>query len=455
MVKADREIRDPVHGLIRLSDQEIRIIDSPTFQRLRRIKQLALAQLVYPGALHTRFEHSLGTMHVASQIMEAIARKEHVCDTDIEIVRLASLLHDIGHGPFSHVSEYLLEACSQPQTGAREKIHERLTVDIVTNEQSIGGSLSDQQKEAVCRIIQGTTQKDVRRDVVSSNLDADKIDYLARDAHYAGVKYGAFDADKIIDSFTMVRRGQESYLAIEESAIFAVEQLIIAKYHMTQQVYAHRIRVITDSMIVRGLMLAIEDGLTEVKDLYTYDSSPEYCENYTRYDDESIFDLVLRCNFERPQGFFERLRSRRLFKQVLRLPLDATISNNIDAISLYRLGNLSAADKQATESRIATELNCHPWEVIVDVKNVKHPAYQSPGVLDPEDVLVISDDLVPKRLNSYQELVSAKLPAYETLHVIAPHTWQSGENQPSVADQKRDIEVVVKEVVIDHVGGGT
>ena len=453
MVKADREIRDPVHGLIRLSDQEIRIIDSPKFQRLRRIKQLVLAQLVYPGALHTRFEHSLGTLHVASQIMEVIARKEQVCDSDIEIVRLAALLHDIGHGPFSHVSEYLLAACSQTQTGAREKIHEQITVDIVTNEPSIVGNLSDQQKEAVCLIIQGTTRKDVRRDVVSSNLDADKIDYLARDAHYAGVKYGAIDADKIIDSFTMVRRDEESYLAIEESAIFAVEQLIIAKHHMTQQVYAHRIRVITDSMIVRGLMLAIEDGLAEVKELYTYDSSPEYCENYTRYDDERIFDLVLGCNFKRPKDFFERLRSRRLFKQVLRLPLDATVSNNIDSISLYRLGVLSTEDKQAMETKIAAELNCDPWEVIVDVKNVKHPAYQSPGVLDPEDVLVISDDNVPKPLNSYQELVSAKLPAHETLHVIAPHIWQIGKNQASVSEQKKEIEAIVKGVVIDHVEG--
>ena len=166
MVKADREIRDPVHGLIRLSDQEIRIIDSPTFQRLRRIKQLALAQLVYPGALHTRFEHSLGTLHVASQIMGAIARKERLCDTDVEIVRLASLLHDVGHGPFSHVSEYLLEVCSKAQTGAREKIHEQLTVDIVTAAPSIDLEKLERPTDTEschCResIIQGTTQKDV------------------------------------------------------------------------------------------------------------------------------------------------------------------------------------------------------------------------------------------------------------------------------------------------------
>ena len=97
MVNAAHEIRDPIHGLIRLTDQEISIIDTPPFQRLRRIKQLALANLVYPGALHTRFEHSLGTLHTAARIMDTFEIKEHV-----EVVRLAALLHDIGHGPFSH-----------------------------------------------------------------------------------------------------------------------------------------------------------------------------------------------------------------------------------------------------------------------------------------------------------------------------------------------------------------
>ncbi len=210
MVNAAHEIRDPIHGLIRLTDQEISIIDTPPFQRLRRIKQLALANLVYPGALHTRFEHSLGTLHTAARIMDTFEIKEQLCDNDVEVVRLAALLHDIGHGPFSHVSEYLLDDYYQPSvgtSGVREKIHEKLTVDIISHEPSIAEKLSDDQREAVCQMIRGTNLRDMRRDIVSSNLDADKIDYLLRDTYYAGVKYGIIDSDMIIDSFTGYRRG--------------------------------------------------------------------------------------------------------------------------------------------------------------------------------------------------------------------------------------------------------
>ena len=107
----DNEVRDPIHGLIRLTDQEMRIINTPAFQRVRRIRQLAMADLVYPGALYTRFEHSVGTLHVAHRILRHLDTIEHgfYSDEDKTVVRLLALLHDIGHGPFSHVSEHLLD----------------------------------------------------------------------------------------------------------------------------------------------------------------------------------------------------------------------------------------------------------------------------------------------------------------------------------------------------------
>ena len=183
-VKPMNEIRDPVHGLIRLTDQELRIVDSSPFQRLRRIKQLAMADLVYPGARHTRFEHSLGTLHTAGRILDTVVERGELANEDVATVRLAALLHDVGHGPFSHVSEYLLDQYYDYPDGAvgnREKIHERLTVDFISNEPAIARLLTDEQREAVCDIIQGSRRRDARRDVVSSDLDADKIDYLPRD----------------------------------------------------------------------------------------------------------------------------------------------------------------------------------------------------------------------------------------------------------------------------------
>ena len=250
-IQANREFRDPVHGLIKLTDQEVNIIDQLPFQRLRRIKQLAMAHLVYPGALHTRFDHSLGTLHAAGQIVRNVAIAEQLSYDDVISIRLAALLHDIGHGPFSHVSEYLLEKYHQlPQSsvGEREKIHEKLTVDIISNDSSIAELLKDEQQQDIRLIIEGSSRSDIRRDIVSSDLDADKIDYLSRDSYFTGVKYGIFDIEKIYDSFVYLSQGEQSYLGIDESGIFAIEQLILAKYHMTQQVYAHRVRVITDSI---------------------------------------------------------------------------------------------------------------------------------------------------------------------------------------------------------------
>lgn len=446
MVNADHEIRDPIHGLIRLTDQEISIIDTPPFQRLRRIKQLALANLVYPGALHTRFEHSLGTLHIADRIMSTLDIREQLCDNDIVIVRLAALLHDIGHGPFSHVSEYLLDDYYQPPAGTpgiREKIHEKLTVDIIYHEPSIAEKLSHEQREAICQMIRGSNRRDMKRDIVSSDLDADKIDYLLRDAYYAGVKYGVIDSDKIIDSFRSFSSGSETFLSIDESGIFAVEQLILAKHHMTQQVYSHRIRVITDYMIVRGLRLAIEDGLDEIKELYSYDGSEDFYSNYIEYSDERIFDVILKSDFERSRRIFDHLHSRRLYKQIMGLRLTPLYVP--DAIVRSRLINLTQEDKSNLEIELSTQLECEPWEVIVEVKNVKNPAYQAPGVLEPEAILIVDRVGGRKSMKEYEELVSGELPSFNTLYVIAPCQLASA-NRAKLAEN-------IREAIFQYAGG--
>ena len=279
------ELRDPIHGLIRLTEQERSIVDTPVFQRLRRIRQLAMADLVYPGALHTRFEHSLGTMHISQRILTRIAETEDVPDDDVRIVRLAALLHDIGHGPFSHVSEYVLDQFYDRDAvgpaALREKIHEKITVDIIDRRPEIASLLTDAEREAVIRIIQGTGLRDYRRDIVSSSLDADKMDYLLRDAYFAGVRYGLFDLEKAVESCKVVRDDDETFLMVDESGLFTVEQLVLSKNHMTQQVYAHRVRTITDVMIVRGLELAIETD-EEIRCAYTYDGTSEHLRAVSR-----------------------------------------------------------------------------------------------------------------------------------------------------------------------------
>ncbi|MBT97679.1 MAG: hypothetical protein CL902_03515 [Dehalococcoidia bacterium] len=162
------ELRDPVHGLIRLSDQEIELINTGPFQRLRRIRQLAAADLVFPGAVHTRFDHSLGTMHIAGRLLNHLRLTNEIDDSDVEIVRLAALLHDIGHGPFSHVSDYLLGKYYDKATVGetpREKIHEKVTVDIINNLEVISSLLTTNQKIGISKIILGDSSRDYRRDI--------------------------------------------------------------------------------------------------------------------------------------------------------------------------------------------------------------------------------------------------------------------------------------------------
>ena len=150
MTKRTYRVRDPIHGLIELSEKEVKLINTKAFQRLRRIRQLAMAFLVYPSALHTRFEHSIGVMHIAGRICAELKNRgsNKVTDKAIEQVRLAALLHDIGHGPFSHVSELLLEkyASEHPVTKQnREKIHEQITVDIIRHDCEINDILCPEQ----------------------------------------------------------------------------------------------------------------------------------------------------------------------------------------------------------------------------------------------------------------------------------------------------------------------
>ena len=206
MIERPHEMRDPIHGFIKLSETEKRLINSQVFQRLRRIRQLAMTFLVYPGAVHTRFDHSIGVMHVAGRICARLRElnPERVSNEDIDQVRLAALLHDVGHGPFSHVSEHLLDEFTYDKTDKdkpREKIHEKITVDIIQTDPEISTILRDEgldeERDFVIEMIEGKEKRwDWRRDIVSSELDADKMDYLLRDSYFAGVKYGLYDLEK-------------------------------------------------------------------------------------------------------------------------------------------------------------------------------------------------------------------------------------------------------------------
>jgi uncharacterized protein len=319
----DRKIRDPIHDFIELNGKESNIINSSPFQRLRGIKQLAMANLVYPGALHTRFEHSIAVCHVAN----SMANNLGISESNREIVKLAGLLHDIGHGPFSHVSENVLELYADQGAnvatgGNREKIHELVTANIIRFNRELVNFIGQHMCDNIADLLAYGYDDPILKSIVSGPLDADKQDYLLRDSYYCGVKYGIFDINQLHRELRSVMDPSTGLyqLMVSEDGVHAVEQFILAKYHISNQVYRHRVRLITDQMITRAIRLGIEfDNINELQTLYYYDGSPEYINNYLKWDDARIFNLL--DNPGVPDGsyfkkIFLNLKNRKLHKRI-------------------------------------------------------------------------------------------------------------------------------------------
>lgn len=393
------EIRDPIHGLIKYEDQEEKILNSKIMQRLRRIKQLALANLVYPGANHTRFEHSIGVMAIASKM----ADKLELDDDRKKLVRLASLLHDMGHGPFSHVSEQVLSEYIGDDVKKNydiEEVHEIITIELIRhNEELIKAISDDEVRTEIINLLKkskkGAILRTVEKDIISGPLDSDKLDYLLRDSHYTGVKYGIFDLDKVIDSLIEIPiGGNEVQVGIEEEGVYAVEQLLLALYHMNVQVWRHRCRRITDAMVVRGIKLAIEEGVEEIKRLYSYSKNGEYIDNYLLFDDEKLVSTVLEKGGEGSKEYFRRLYERKLLKEVYSIKVDS--QNFPDDVNLSKILNLDRKQVNEIEPEIAKILNSALNEnidhefVVIDKQSYENPTFKFPQIdIKPDTIMVI------------------------------------------------------------------
>ncbi|MGP8198139.1 MAG: HD domain-containing protein [Limisphaerales bacterium] len=234
---ASIKLRDPVHNFIRFDDEEVKLINLDLLQRLRGIRQLAMASLVYPGALHTRFDHTLGVAHVAGQMAEEL----NFDSGEKALVRLASLLHDIGHGPFSHVSEYALERFADrgavPPNLKKEKIHEIITGHLIRTHRTIINLLGQDRCDRIATLLAAGVGDPILKAVVSGPLDADKQDYLLRDSLYTGVNYGVFDIHQLQRSLLSEDLEGQRELIIRSDGVHAVEQFVLAKYYLTTMVY--------------------------------------------------------------------------------------------------------------------------------------------------------------------------------------------------------------------------
>jgi HD superfamily phosphohydrolase len=244
--------RDPVHGLIRIEPGDefvLDLINTPEFQRLRRVRQLGVSSLTYPGAEHTRFAHSLGVFNFAQRIVTGLVRR-YSGESDLTAlladqrrnVLAAALLHDVGHGPFSHMIERPFQACAD---------HEKKTASLIQEGGAITECLARHKidPKAVANLIRKAAEYRFLVDIVSSQLDADRMDYILRDALNTGVKYGVFDSEWVLNSLCLggepglaeAPKLQDLRLCLEDRrGLYSAEQLIVARMHMSYQVYYHR-----------------------------------------------------------------------------------------------------------------------------------------------------------------------------------------------------------------------
>lgn len=268
------EVRDPIHGFIKFNEWEREVINSPVFQRLRRIRQLAFTEMVYPGACHTRFEHSLGVMHVATLMFDSIMKKsreilkkefkynEDELERDRVLIRLSALLHDIGHCPFSHATEESAVFPRKPDSDRKYGHEDYNGIIIRTYFSDIVEGHPENEKYGlkVKDIIDFLNRSPefgkglLWMDLISSQIDADRCDYLLRDSHHLGVRYGLYDLDRVIVTLTLgITSEGEPRIMVEKGGWHAIEGMVIARYMMFTQVYYHKTRIAYDLHLVRAI----------------------------------------------------------------------------------------------------------------------------------------------------------------------------------------------------------
>ncbi|AEG58487.1 HD domain-containing protein [Desulforamulus ruminis] len=283
------EIRDPIHGFISVSCDERKIIDTRYFQRLRRIRQLGTTYLLYPAAEHTRFPHSLGVMHISSLIFDKLVEKRGTVlrwssaekEKYKQMLRLASLLHDLGHAPFSHVSDDLFDAALKGHEGMAAKMITETEIGQIIDK--IGREHGFGSKD-IAAMIMGqvfTKEEQLITNIFSSELDSDKMDYLLRDSLFTGVKYGYYDLDRVLNVLNLFPKDGGWIVGVDHDGVQAVEGLILARYFMFAQVYLHRTRRIYDKIMVNLL----KDLLLEKNGKKRLPTNPE---KFILWDDDAV-----------------------------------------------------------------------------------------------------------------------------------------------------------------------
>ncbi|MGI8510391.1 MAG: HD domain-containing protein [Gemmatimonadaceae bacterium] len=378
-------IRDPIWNNIRLDAVALELVDTPVFQRLRYVRQLGLAYLVYPGATHTRFEHALGAYHLC-RIAVALIRErgelQDVADDECTIASIAALLHDVGHYPFSHALE---------EIGATH--HEEVAHGLITTgpiAEILRLHFGDDAPDRIIALIRGRSTSPLQG-LISGSLDLDRIEYLKRDAHLCGVAYGEIDADRLINSMALLRDPATGIatVGVAEKGLSALESLLFAKYQMYRNVYWHHAVRSATAMYKRIVENACNSGALTKSQLFSFT------------DEGLLYHLMQRS----PTPLLLALRERHLYKRIAEWPASELPDG---------LGEWIGSDRERTlvaEDRIALELGLEPGEVLLDY---------------PEKTQMLGlDILVHRRDNTVERLTARGISGAINLPRLSQELYQS------------------------------
>jgi hypothetical protein len=401
------EIKDPVHGYVYITEEEKALIDSYPVQRLHRLRQLAGAEYVYPGANHTRFEHSVGVMHLASRVVENPNISQYISEDEAEMARIAGLLHDVGHGPFSHVFEQLLEK-------ELNQTHEDVTLWLVKNSElkdnlkKMGFKPEDVGKLAVGRLhVPGKAFLD---QIISSAVDVDKLDFIVRDTYHTGAEYGFIDVSRLIHTLDVL----EGNLAVDLGALSALESMIIARIESFRSIYFHRVGRAAQIMLAMAMEKADgELGLTRFK-------TPE---EYLAMDDYTVWTMLKNC--KKSCAIIRDLERRKMLKCAYERTFyekDTMVSNIFSR----------EANRTQLQTDIAKEARVDTETVFIDVPTVpsvpNHHAVLMESMEIPVFYKTTKGENIPQRLSEISKIFETLKGFINILRVYAEE-----ENREKVA----------------------
>jgi HD superfamily phosphohydrolase len=352
-------LRDPVHGDVRLTAEEMALLDTPQMQRLRGIKQLGAAHLAFPGAVHTRFDHSIGTLHMTGRLIEAIGRNFEldpksclgIAPEEARVIRMAALIHDVTHVPYGHNVEDQSGLMERHDAPARyramlspETALGRVLRDLGAYEDVLGVLLAESGDAEVAEVPPYWAQ------LMSDTICSDILDYLARDAYFTGLKLGV--DDRLLEHFRVDRRTGNLYIdlskrnLLREDILSEIVRTLEARYYFSERVYYHHAKVSAGALVARAVELSLRAGTVTPEDLY-------------QQTDASLLDLLERRSAGAPDGLHKRigdlcrrLAERRLYKRVAVYPRYA--NEDVQPSLVERFFSREAADqRREVEERLS------------------------------------------------------------------------------------------------------